>query len=131
MEDIFGLRTTYLGRTGLSDVRIAISQPFIVQNEDDPPTHADVTEFMLAHGFAKVEKFKIALPEISDVTWYRKKDGILVSDAHPRNFRKDEGTGAIIPVDLMIAVVPKGVSRILPDPDTIWKSAPNADPCAH
>jgi hypothetical protein len=119
-ETVFGLPTNYLGRNGLSPPKIAISQPFIDQDPEDQATETDVFNFMAAHGFEKVAAESIAVPEIANVTWYRQTDGILISDAHPRNFRKDENTGTLIPVDLMLTVVPKGTSKILPDPKKSW-----------
>ena len=39
------------------------------------------------------------------------QDGILVTDAHARNFRRDLD-GVLIPVDLVIALVPPGASAL-------------------
>jgi hypothetical protein len=77
LTDIFGMPTTYQGRTGDSTVpQMAISQPYIEQEDADPPTVADVSAFMQAHGFEKIDPGIIALPEVAEVTWYRQRDGI-------------------------------------------------------
>jgi hypothetical protein len=121
LTDIFGLPTEYEGRT--SDVRsprMVISQPYIEQDDDDPPTAEDAAAFMEAMGFAKVDPSVIAIPEVADVTWYRQSDGILITDAHARNFRKDTASAAIIPIDLVVTVIAKGVSKVLPNPEREW-----------
>lgn len=126
MSDIFGFDTTYLGQRPGEAPRMAVSQPYIEQaidegtQADDAPEIEDVNAFMEAHGFTKVAPESIAIPEIADVTWYRQRDGILITDAHARNFRKEASTQGIVPIDLMITTVPKGQSKILPDPETQW-----------
>lgn len=119
---VFGLPTTYLGCTDAVDGerQIVVFQPYIEQNDEDPATLDDIEDFMTQHGFTRVEKHKIAIQEISEVSWYRQADGILIADAHARNFRKDANNGALIPVDLMVAIVPQGFSKLLPDPQNSW-----------
>ena len=120
LTDIFSLPTTYQGRTGnAGSPQMAVAQPYIDQDDADPATIEDVTAFMEAHGFTKIGTASIAIPEVAEVTWYRQRDGILITDAHARNFRKDT-TGAILPIDLVVTTVPKGVSKILPEPETEW-----------
>jgi hypothetical protein len=118
---IFGVPTTYLGHTqfGDTDLRILVHQPYIEQEDADPATLEDVSDFMLSHQFARVEDRKIAVPEVKEVTWYRQSDGVLITDAHARNFRKATD-GSLVPVDLMVSLVPKGTSTLLPDPISPW-----------
>lgn len=61
-------------------------------------------------------------PEVHGVTWYRQRDGILVTDAHARNFRRDLDS-VIILVDLVIALVPPGASTLLPAATQPWRPA--------
>lgn len=75
---------------------------------------------MQAHGFTKIPPHVLAVPEVADVTWYRQSDGIIVTDAHARNFRKDLD-GVIIPIDLVVTLIPKGGSQVLPDPTDVWR----------
>lgn len=120
LTDIFSLPTTYQGRTGnTASPQMVVAQPYIDQDDADPATIEDVTDFMKAYGFTKIDTASIAIPEVADVTWYRQRDGILITDAHARNFRKDT-TGAILPIDLVVTTVPKGVSKILPEPKAEW-----------
>lgn len=123
LTDIFGLPTTYQGRTGgnAAEPQMAVEQPYIEQDDVDPALIEDVTAFMEAHGFAKVDPASIAIPEVADVTWYRQRDGILITDAHARNFRKDTTSGALVPIDLVVTTVPAGVSQILPQPVSEWQ----------
>ena len=123
LTDIFGLPTSYQGQTGShrEGPQMAVAQPYIEQADDDPATLEDISEFMEAHGFIKIDPTIIAMPEVADVTWYRQRDGILITDAHARNFRKDTTSGAIVPVDLVVTTIPKGVSKVLPEPLTEWQ----------
>jgi hypothetical protein len=123
LTDIFGLPTSYQGQTGShrEGPQMAVAQPYIEQADDDPATLEDISEFMEAHGFIKIDPTIIALPEVADVTWYRQRDGILITDAHARNFRKETTSGAIVPVDLVVTTIPKGVSKVLPEPLAEWQ----------
>jgi hypothetical protein len=134
LHAIFQLPTRYEGhvpnRTG--DPDMAISQPYIEQDENDPPQPEDITKFMIEYDFVKVESGKVVTPEQKDVTWYRKKDGILISDAYARNFRKSPHAHMIVPVDLVVTIVPPGVSKLLPAPDSPWSfAASNQDQAAN
>jgi hypothetical protein len=121
LQDIFGLPTVYQGKVGDGpEPQMAVAQPYIEQDDRDPPTLADVTAFMQAYGFTKIPPHVLAVPEVADVTWYRQSDGILVTDAHARNFRKDLD-GVIIPIDLVVTLIPKGGSQVLADPTDVWR----------
>lgn len=122
MADVFGLATHYLGRTEGPDREpcMAVSQPFIVELPEDPATLDDVAALMEAHGFSRVDPDMIVNPEIKDVTWYRQRDGLLITDAHARNFRKDT-EGLIFPIDLVITTIAPGAFSTLPQPDVAWK----------
>jgi hypothetical protein len=122
IEAVFGLETRYEGVVDpLSpEPQMAVSQPYIDQIVDDPATESDVTAFFAAYEFSQVSAELIVNPEIQQVTWYRQKDGILITDAHPRNFRKDT-TGVLIPIDLVITLVPPGISKLLPEPERPWR----------
>ncbi len=121
LQDIFGLPTVYQGKVGDGpEPQMAVAQPYIEQDDSDPPTLADVAAFMQAYGFTKIPPHVLAVPEVTDVTWYRQSDGILVTDAHARNFRKDLD-GVIIPIDLVVTLIPKGGSQVLPDPTDVWR----------
>jgi hypothetical protein len=119
---VFGIPTWYLGcrpdRKG--EPRMVISQPFIEQDDEDPASIEEVEAFFHNHGFVKVDWPHLALLELKDVTWYREKDGILIADAHARNFRKAPDDGFLIPVDLMVSLVSRGGSEILPSPTQPW-----------
>lgn len=123
IRDLFGITTTYLGCLPhpKEGHQIGILQPYIEQDEADPATLDDVEQFMTAHGFGHVDKTVFADPSVAPVTWYRQRDGIPITDAHARNFRKDL-EGYIVPIDLMVTVVPKGGSKILPEPHEPWGS---------
>ncbi len=72
-HDIFGIPTTYEGRTGsnLAEPQMAVAQPYIEQDDNDPAEIGDVIQFMEGHGFTKVNPSPIAIPEVADVTWDR------------------------------------------------------------
>jgi hypothetical protein len=71
LTDIFGLPTSYQGKTGedAAEPQMAVAQPYIEQDDDDPALIKDVTAFMEAHGFAKIDPVSIAIPELTEVTW--------------------------------------------------------------
>ena len=121
MADVFGMVTNYLGRVEGSGTEptIAVSQTYIVEREDDPATLDDVVALMMPHGFVPVHPRLIVNPDVQQVTWYRQGDGLLITDAHARNFRKDP-EGVIFPIDLVISIVPPGASALLPPPDAVW-----------
>lgn len=123
LHDIFGLPTMYEGITSthLSEPQMAVAQPYIEQDDADPAELGDVIQFMEAHGFAKVDPARIAIPEVADVTWYRQRDGILITDAHARNFRKETTTGALVPVDLVVSLIPPGITQTLSEPLSAWQ----------
>jgi hypothetical protein len=122
LTDIFGLPTSYLGTTGNSadGPQMIVSQPYIEQADDDQPTLDDVSAFMQAHGFSKIAPESVAMPEVADVTWYRQSDGILITDAHARNFRKALN-GTLVPVDLVVTLIQPGATKALPNPVSEWK----------
>ena len=121
-QDVFGLQTDYLGivQPAGEEPEMAVGQAFITENPDDPATLEDVAALFEAHGFARVDSKLIVNPEIQEVTWYRQRDGLLITDAHARNFRKDL-SGLLIPIDLVITVIPSGACTILPQPDAQWQ----------
>lgn len=112
LDVLFGLQTRFEGihQEDGSEPQLVISQPFIGEYM---PELEDVEALMKAMGFDKVDAKHIINPENGDCTWYRQSDGLLITDAFPRNFRLDR-EGAIIPIDLMINIVPPGASKILP-----------------
>jgi hypothetical protein len=112
LEMKFGLATRLEGvlRSEGSEPQLVISQEFL---GPDMPEIEEVEAHMIGLGFEKVEKRHVINPENQDVTWYRQLDGMLVTDAFPRNFRIDKPSGAIVPIDLMVNVVPPGASKIL------------------
>lgn len=122
VADVFGLITQYVGKTDSEErePQMAICQPFVPEAEDDPATLEDVAALMEAHGFVRVDPAIIVNPEIKDVTWYRQRDGLLITDAHARNFRKDL-EGYIIPIDLVVTTITPGAFSTLPQPDVAWK----------
>jgi hypothetical protein len=115
LDQIFDL-VTILSGTSLNDAHmpsLVIQQPFIGSEEDDVPDWDEITGFLSVYGFSKVDDLHIADPKIKGAVWYRQKDGVLISDVFPRNFRCT-GTGVIFPIDLIVNIVPPGASRILP-----------------
>ena len=122
-RSVFGVITRYEGMVNpmAAEPQMAVSQPYIAQNDDDAPLTEDVIAFFEANGFSKVSPDIIVNPEIQDVTWYRQQGGILVTDAHPRNFRKDAATGILVAIDLVITLVPPGISKLLPEPERPWR----------
>ncbi len=112
----------YLGKvTGTDgDPQMAVTQPFIPEDENLPATLEDAEAFFTAHGFVRVDDAHIVNHEVHGVTWYRQRDGILITDAHARNFRRDLD-GVLIPVDLVIALVPPGASALLPAASHLWE----------
>lgn len=121
LRKVFGLLTEWEGVTKREDggPALVISQPFIGQ---DMPTWEEVEAQMTGLGFTRVDNSLLAMPEMNDVVWYRQRDGVLVGDAYPRNFRLDE-SGAIIPVDLLVNIVPPGSSKILPPAEKLFTFA--------
>ncbi len=122
LQDIFGIPTWFAGRVESAGIepQMAVSQPYIEQFDDDPAEITDVTAFMEAHGFTHIDASLIAIPEVVEVTWYRQRDGLLITDAHARNFRKDTN-GVLIPVDLVVTTIPKGLTKVLPEPAEEWQ----------
>ena len=112
LDVLFGLQTQAEGihQDDGREPQLVISQPFI---GEFMPDLEDVESLMKAMGFSKVDAKNVINPENEDCTWYRQRDGLLITDAFPRNFRLDR-EGAIIPIDLMINIVPPGASKILP-----------------
>ena len=112
LDVLFGLQTQFEGihQEDGHEPQLVISQPFI---GEFMPDLEDVEALMKAMGFEKVDAKHIINPVNGDCTWYRQRDGLLITDAFPRNFRLDR-EGAIIPIDLMINIVPPGASKILP-----------------
>jgi hypothetical protein len=112
LDLLFGLETRLEGiyQEDGHDPQLVISQPFIGVFLPDLD---DVEALMTAMGFDIVDAKEIINPENEDCTWYRQQDGLLITDAFPRNFRLDR-EGAILPIDLMINIVPPGASQILP-----------------
>lgn len=121
LADVFGLITRYIGRAGATEgePQMAVSQPFIAESEEDPATLDDAAALMQAHGFSRVDSVLMVNPEIKEVTWYRQRDGLLITDAHARNFRKDLA-GYIIPIDLVVTTVVPGSFTTLPPPEAEW-----------
>lgn len=121
MADVFGMVTNYLGRVEGAgrEPMMAVSQTYIVEREDDPATLEDLAALMTAHGFVPVDPRNVINPEVQHVTWHRQSDGLLITDAHARNFRKDL-EGVIFPIDLVISIVPPGASALLPPADVAW-----------
>lgn len=107
MDDVFGMTTRDFGKVTGTDrePQMAVEQPFIPTNENLPATLEDAAAFFTAHGFDRVNDQHIVNPEVHGVAWYRQRDGILVTDAHARNFRRDLDR-VIIPMDLVIALLP-------------------------
>jgi hypothetical protein len=115
LDQIFGLVTTFAG-VKLDDKNqpsLVIQQPFIGSEEDDLPEWDEIAELLSAHDFSRIDDVHIADPQIKGAIWYRKKDGVLLSDVFPRNFRRTEG-GVIFPIDIVVNIVPPGASKILP-----------------
>lgn len=115
LDQVFGLQTEFCGimERDKDCPSIVIQQPFIGAEETDIPSWEQLEEFFAAHGFARVDDKHIADPRIKGAVWYRQRDGLLMSDAFPRNFRVDTG-GVVIPIDLIVNIVPPGASQILP-----------------
>jgi hypothetical protein len=114
LDRIFGVQTEFRGvyENEGSEPSLVISQQFIGAHPGEIPEWQELEAFMSAFGFAKVDPRLIRTPEIADHTWYRNADGIIVTDAFPRNFRIDV-TGAVMPVDLIVNIVPPGASKLL------------------
>ncbi len=122
LRQIFQLPTRYEGQVPKKavDPDMAISQPYIEQDENDPPQIEDIIKFMTEYGFVQVDAGKVVTPEQKEVTWYRQKDGVLITDAYARNFRKYTPERLIVPVDLVVTLVPLGGSKLLPEPEMPW-----------
>jgi hypothetical protein len=117
LDSVFGLVTSFEGMRKVkgNNFSIVISQPFIgmEESDDDVPEWDEVVAFLTAFGFDPVDDVHVAYKEIKGAVWYRQKDGILISDVFPRNFKRDE-TGAVFPIDVVVNIVPPGASQILP-----------------
>jgi hypothetical protein len=112
LRKVFGLRTELEGTITRPDgtQALVISQPFVGESM---PAWEDVEFVLTGLGFARVDNANLSMRELDDVVWYRQRDGVLISDAYPRNFRL-EASGALIPIDLVVNIVPPGASKILP-----------------
>ncbi len=112
LRKVFGLLTEVEGVTKRDDgsPALVISQPFV---GEEMPDWEEIEAQLTGQGFALVDNALLSMPEMNDVIWYRQRDGVIISDAYPRNFRLD-ATGAIIPVDLLVNIVPPGASKVLP-----------------
>lgn len=124
LDQVFGLSTRFEGvmlNEG-KEPSLVISQPFIGSQESDNPTWEQLEEFFAAHGFNRVDDRHIADPRIKGAVWYRQRDGLLMSDAFPRNFRVD-ASGVVIPIDLIVNIVPPGSSKILPPAEKLFTFA--------
>ena len=127
LRGIFSLPTDYLGRAcNGSEPSMAVSQPYVDQDENDQPDADDVEEFMIANHFEKVDAGIIENPENRNCTWYRQRDGILITDAFPRNFRKHKSEHALVPIDLVVTLMPAQGSILLAAPETPWLLIPTA-----
>jgi hypothetical protein len=115
LDQVFGLVTTFCGvrENEGNDASLVVSQPFIGSEVQDIPEWNSIEGFFMAHGFTRVDDRHIADPRIKGAVWYRQKDGLLISDAFPRNFRTD-ASGVVIPIDLVANIVFPGASKILP-----------------
>jgi hypothetical protein len=71
------------------------------------PSHSEIHSNMESRGFKKVPASIFNNQHISDKTWYDPSSRILVSDAKPDNFKKDQ-EGGIVPIDLLIQKLPEG-----------------------
>lgn len=118
-SSVFGIDTEYVGRPLGSVNQLEIRQTFVPQDPDAIIEATDIETYMEAMGFVKIPPDLIAIPEVQHVTFYRQHDGILITDAHPRNFRLTPA-GLIVPIDLVVSAIPTGASRILADPVTTW-----------
>lgn len=104
MNEVFGDDLIFEGvalgaiKHGCTDGRmpyIVISQSWIDaidENSPEPP-EKEIADFMESLGFNRVKD--------SCLQWYRKTDGIIVSDAKPLNFIKSHH--GVIPIDLQIS----------------------------
>lgn len=119
ISKVFGVDTEYVGRPFASTNQLEIRQTFVPQDPETTIEACDIETFMEAAGFVKVPAEVIAVPEVQSVTFYRQHDGILVTDAHPRNFRLTPA-GLIVPIDLVVSAIPLRVTKVLAEPDTAW-----------
>ena len=119
LDHVFGLQTEFCGivEQDKSCPSLVIIQPFIGSTEVDNPSWEQLEAFFDAHNFVRVDDKHIADPRIKGAVWYRQRDGLLMSDAFPRNFRID-ASGVVIPIDLIVNIVPPGASKILPSAAT-------------
>ncbi|MEI9892742.1 MAG: hypothetical protein WDN28_02200 [Chthoniobacter sp.] len=90
---------------------IVTSQPAI---HGDIPDAAGIETFFIGEGFVRVPADKIANDHIAHTTWFHPAAGVLVSDAKPDNFVRDD-EGNIVPIDVITCVArPDGdLDRIL------------------
>ena len=65
------------------------------------PSQAEIHCNMEGRGFKKVPASTFNNQHISDKTWYDPRSRVLVSDAKPDNFKKDQ-EGGVVPIDLLI-----------------------------
>lgn len=124
LADVFLLPTIYKGTTflpGLQEPSIVVAQPFVPQDDDDPPSLSEIFSFMQRYEFTQVDPGVLANPEVKDATWYRQRDGILITDALPRNFRKHNVARKVVPIDLVLTLVPTAGFHLLPQPLKPWQ----------
>lgn len=126
LDEVFGVQTHFDGllRRSRDEFSFVISQRFVGDAPGRMPTWEETEAFMTSFGFFKVDPNLVRTREVQGVTWYRQRDGVLITDALPRNFRIEAG-GAVMPIDLVVNIVPPGASRLLP-PATEPFSLPKA-----
>ncbi|MFM8717351.1 MAG: hypothetical protein ACKOF3_11335, partial [Spartobacteria bacterium] len=71
------------------------------------PSQAEIHCNMEGRGFKKVPASTFNNQHISDKTWNDPRSRVLVSDAKPDNFKKDQ-EGGVVPIDLLIQKLPEG-----------------------
>lgn len=114
LDAVLGMQTHFEGvlHRAKDEISLVISQRFIGETPGKMPTWEQMEEFMAGFGFSKVDPLNIRTKEIQDVTWYRQRDGVLITDVLPRNFRIDV-SGVVVPIDLIVNIVPPGASCLL------------------
>jgi hypothetical protein len=115
LDAVFGMQTQFEGvlLRANGEISLVISQRFVGETPGAMPTWEQMEEFMAGFEFTRVPPSSIRTKEIQDVTWYRQRDGVLITDVFPRNFRIDV-SGAVMPIDLVVNIVPPGASKLLP-----------------
>jgi len=88
------------------NVGLAVSQTYVGGTK---PKQAEIDSYLQSKGFKKVKADNLVNDYIGDKTWYHPKDGIIIADTKPDNFKKTKA-GKLVAVDVIAARAEPGTA---------------------